>query len=120
MKFFRTLNSRVNNYFKETIFKKGNWALFKNDYSSNRFFRSYFYFNSWHAFLGTSFTDYSHGIGMAGVGMNVMHDGNHGSYSNKSWVNKFMELPFTSWRKCTQLASTTQCTSYLYKYSRSR
>jgi linoleoyl-CoA desaturase len=23
-------------------------------------------------------------------GMNVMHDGNHGSYSNKSWVNKFM------------------------------
>jgi linoleoyl-CoA desaturase len=28
------------------------------------------------------------GIGMAGV--NVMHDGNHGSYSNKSWVNKFM------------------------------
>jgi linoleoyl-CoA desaturase len=28
------------------------------------------------------------GIGMAGVGMNVMHDGNHGSYSN--WINKFM------------------------------
>jgi linoleoyl-CoA desaturase len=23
-------------------------------------------------------------------GMNVMHDGNHGLYSNKSWVNKFM------------------------------
>ena len=30
------------------------------------------------------------GIGMAGVGMNVMHDGNHGSYSTKSWVNKIM------------------------------
>ncbi|HZJ19033.1 MAG TPA: acyl-CoA desaturase, partial [Pricia sp.] len=30
------------------------------------------------------------GIGMAGVGMNVMHDGNHGSYSNKEWVNRFM------------------------------
>jgi fatty acid desaturase len=29
-------------------------------------------------------------IGMAGVGMNVMHDGNHGSYSTKNWVNKFM------------------------------
>ena len=27
------------------------------------------------------------GLGMAGVGMGVMHDGNHGSYSNKSWVN---------------------------------
>jgi linoleoyl-CoA desaturase len=30
------------------------------------------------------------GIGMAGVGMNVMHDGNHGSYSNINWINKFM------------------------------
>jgi linoleoyl-CoA desaturase len=30
------------------------------------------------------------GVGMAGVGMNVMHDGNHGAYSNKKWVNKFM------------------------------
>ena len=27
---------------------------------------------------------------MAGVGMNVMHDGNHGSYSSKEWVNKLM------------------------------
>jgi len=30
------------------------------------------------------------GVGMAGVGMNVMHDGNHGSYSTKKWVNKLM------------------------------
>lgn len=30
------------------------------------------------------------GIGMAGVGMNVMHDGNHGSYSSKLWLNKMM------------------------------
>ena len=30
------------------------------------------------------------GIGMAGVGMNVMHDGNHGSFSKYPWVNKFM------------------------------
>lgn len=28
------------------------------------------------------------GLGMAGVGMGVMHDGNHGSYSHKGWVNK--------------------------------
>ena len=26
------------------------------------------------------------GVGMAGVGMNVMHDGNHGAFSNKEWV----------------------------------
>ena len=30
------------------------------------------------------------GIGMAGVGMNVMHDGNHGSYSSKKWLNEIM------------------------------
>lgn len=27
------------------------------------------------------------GIGMAGIGMSVMHDAVHGSYSNKGWVN---------------------------------
>jgi linoleoyl-CoA desaturase len=41
-------------------------------------------------FWAPSIDDCHGGIGMAGVGMNVMHDGNHGSYSNKSWVNKFM------------------------------
>ena len=30
------------------------------------------------------------GIGMAGVGMNIMHDGNHGVFSSKKWVNKLM------------------------------
>lgn len=28
------------------------------------------------------------GVGMAGIGMNIMHDANHGSVSNKAWVNK--------------------------------
>src|SRR5699024_6113212 len=30
------------------------------------------------------------GIGMAGVGMNVMHDANHGSYSKNKWINKIL------------------------------
>lgn len=29
------------------------------------------------------------GIGEAGVGMSVMHDGVHGAYSSKAWANKF-------------------------------
>lgn len=29
------------------------------------------------------------GLGMSGIGMNVMHDANHGSVSNKSGINKF-------------------------------
>jgi fatty acid desaturase len=36
------------------------------------------------------------GIGMAGVGMNVMHDGNHGSYSNKTGLTNSWAVPFTS------------------------
>jgi linoleoyl-CoA desaturase len=32
------------------------------------------------------------GAAMAGVGFNVMHDGNHGSYSSRKWVNKLMAL----------------------------
>lgn len=34
------------------------------------------------------------GLGMAGVGMGVMHDGIHGSYSKKKKVNKLMGLTF--------------------------
>lgn len=30
------------------------------------------------------------GFGLAGIGLNIMHDGNHNAYSNKSWVNKLM------------------------------
>lgn len=30
------------------------------------------------------------GIGMAGIGMCVMHDAVHGSYSDKDWINKIM------------------------------
>jgi len=32
------------------------------------------------------------GIGMAGIGMGVMHDAIHGSYSKHKWVNKLMSL----------------------------
>ncbi len=30
------------------------------------------------------------GLGMAGIGMGVMHDANHGSYSRKKWVNRML------------------------------
>ena len=32
------------------------------------------------------------GINMASIGFNVMHDGAHGSYSSRKWVNTFMGL----------------------------
>lgn len=93
VKFFRTLNSRVNAYFKENnIPKTGNWKIhLKTIILFSIFLAPYFLILS----LGLPF--WAHlllsivmGIGMAGIGMNVMHDGNHGSYSSKSWVNKIM------------------------------
>jgi len=91
--FFKTLNQRVNSYFKENnIQKTGNWALhIKTLVMFTLFLAPYFLIltlnlPNWANFLLTVVM----GVGMAGVGMNVMHDGNHGAYSNKKWVNKLM------------------------------
>ncbi|WP_298488666.1 acyl-CoA desaturase [uncultured Maribacter sp.] len=91
--FFKTLNKRVNTYFKENKIKKtGNWKLhLKTAIMFAIFLAPYF------AILTLGLPNWANlilaaimGVGMAGVGMNVMHDGNHGSYSNKKWVNKLM------------------------------
>lgn len=93
LKFFRTLNTRVNAYFKDNNIKKtGNWKIhLKTVILFSVFLAPYF------LILALDLPVWGHlllsilmGIGMAGIGMNVMHDGNHGSYSTKSWVNKFM------------------------------
>jgi linoleoyl-CoA desaturase len=93
LKFFRTLNSRVNSYFKENnLAKTGNWKIhLKTIILFTVFLVPYFLILTlpmpfWVHLLLTILM----GIGMAGIGMNVMHDANHGSYSTKSWVNKFM------------------------------
>lgn len=93
LKFFRTLNSRVNAYFKDNnIPKTGNWKIhLKTIILFTIFLAPYFLIltldmSIWYQ-LGLNILM---GIGMAGIGMNVMHDGNHGSYSTKSWINKFM------------------------------
>lgn len=92
-KFFRTLNKRVNQYFKENNIKRtGNWRLhLKTICMFLLFLAPYALMLSvdlpeWGMLLLTVIM----GVGMAGVGMNVMHDGNHGSYSSKQWINKLM------------------------------
>ena len=91
--FFRTLNSRVNKYFRENNIKRtGNWKVWlKTLIMFSLFLVPYA------LILTLSMTPWLQvilvfvmGIGMAGVGMNVMHDGNHGSFSNKDWINKLM------------------------------
>jgi linoleoyl-CoA desaturase len=93
LKFFRTLNSRVNNYFKENnIPKTGNWKIhLKTVILFTVFLAPYFLILTLTLpFWGHLLLTFVMGVGMAGIGMNVMHDANHGSYSTKSWVNKFM------------------------------
>lgn len=92
-KFFKTLNKRVNAYFKENeISRTGNWRLHvKTAIMFSLFLSPYFLIltldiSQWWMLLLTIVM----GVGMAGVGMNVMHDGNHGAYSSKKWVNKIM------------------------------
>lgn len=91
--FFKTLNIRIQAYFNEKKVKKtGNWSLYiKSAVMLTLFLGPYFLImtlnlNIWVMLLLTVVI----GIGKAGVGMNVMHDGNHGSYSSKEWVNKIM------------------------------
>ncbi|MDL2145019.1 MULTISPECIES: acyl-CoA desaturase [Flavobacterium] len=93
LKFFRTLNSRVNNYFKENnIQKTGNWKLhLKAIILFAVFLTPYFLILTLNMpFWAQLLLNILMGVGMAGIGMNVMHDGNHGSYSSKSWINKIM------------------------------
>ena len=92
-KFFKTLNKRVNQYFKEkNIVKTGNWKLYtKAIIMFSMFFVPLILILTiempqWTLLLLTVII----GIGMAGVGMNVMHDSNHDSFSSKKWVNKLM------------------------------
>jgi linoleoyl-CoA desaturase len=92
-RFFRTLNKRVNAYFKENnISKKGDGRLhIKAGIMLTLLLAPLPVILSvpmpqWALLILTIVL----GIGMAGVGMNVMHDGNHGSFSKRKWVNKMM------------------------------
>ncbi len=93
LKFFRTLNSKVNSYFKENnIQRTGNWKLhIKALVMFAIFLTPYFLILTLQPpFWLMLILSVVIGIGMAGVGMNVMHDGNHGAFSSKSWVNNIM------------------------------
>ena len=92
-KFFRTLNKRVNTYFKENNIKKtGNWKLYLKTVVMFALFLVPFILiltvtmPYWLLLVCKVII----GVGMAGVGMNVMHDANHESFSSKKWLNKLM------------------------------
>ena len=92
-KFFRTLNKRVNSYFKDNNIKRtGNWKLYTKTIVMFTLLLAPLVMvltldlPAWALILSMIVI----GIGMAGVGMNVMHDANHEVFSSKKWVNKLM------------------------------
>jgi linoleoyl-CoA desaturase len=94
--FFNTLKSRVNSYFEDKSIKEtGNYKLYtKTAILSITLVLSYL----WMVFFTPEMNWLSilvcvvMGVNVAAIGFNVMHDGAHGSYSSKAWVNKFMGL----------------------------
>jgi linoleoyl-CoA desaturase len=91
--FFSTLRQRVNDHFtKNQISQKGNWKLYTK---SVVFIAAYLVplaliianvLSGWAIVVGYTIM----GLGMVGIGMSIMHDAIHGSYSQSSWLNKLM------------------------------
>jgi linoleoyl-CoA desaturase len=89
--FASALRRNVNAYFKENnISPKGNLTLASQTVAMLSFYVIPFVMlliipMSW--WIGLLFSLLM-GIGVAGIGMCIMHDALHGSYSKKEWVNK--------------------------------
>lgn len=91
--FFHTTRQRVNQYFEENNLEKtGNGKMY---------FKTLIMFALYFGPLVLIVTQpmaaplvillyIVMGLGMSGIGMGVMHDANHGSYSKHEWVNKLV------------------------------
>lgn len=91
--FVKTLRKRVDGYFKENnLSRTGGWGL-----KIKALFMFCLYVVPYILLLSANISNLVAwglcilmGLGMAGIGFGVMHDANHGSFSRKKWVNKFM------------------------------
>ena len=89
--FFKELNTRVNKYFKDkNISKYANLNM-----KLKTAFMLCLYFIPWLIMLSGIITSFGWillmwvfmGLGMAGIGLSIMHDANHGAYSKNKKVN---------------------------------
>ena len=89
--FFITVNRRVNDYFKtHGISRHANTEMVVKTV-----FMLLLYFIPYALILSGNFLNplallslcITMGFGMGGIGLSVMHDANHGSYSSKPWIN---------------------------------
>ena len=92
--FIHSLRGKVNEYFqKKQISKQGNTNMvFKTVFMFSLFLIPYFIMTSG---IFTSTVIFFllwiiMGFGMAGIGLSVMHDANHGSYSKNKRINKIL------------------------------
>lgn len=92
--FFPTIRKRVNEYFeKNNIKKTGNARLhFKTFFVFALYFVPFILVLAQILPLWAVFVCYFiMGLGNSGIGLCVMHDANHGSYSRIKWLNNVME-----------------------------
>ena len=94
--FFATLSQRVNEYFKSrNISKHANgWMVLKTIFMFALYFTPYGLLLSgvWSGTAAWWIGCVIMGLGMAGIGLSIMHDANHGAYSAKPWVNNLLGL----------------------------
>lgn len=91
--FFKTLNKRVYGYFKEA--GKTPFADYRMVIKTIAMLSIYLVpfaviLTGVLPYWGMLIAAIIMGAGMAGIGMSVMHDANHGSYSRKKWVNQLL------------------------------
>ncbi|HAA17016.1 MAG TPA: acyl-CoA desaturase [Cytophagales bacterium] len=94
--FHQLLTKRVNRYFKlNNITKQANANMvFKTIFMYLLYFTPFVLMLTGVAtgWLGWTIGYVLMGWGVAGIGLSVMHDANHGSYSKYPWVNKMLGL----------------------------
>ncbi|MCR9172073.1 MAG: acyl-CoA desaturase [bacterium] len=97
--FYKTLNQRVNQYFAQRgITKYGNTQMVIKS-----IFMFAVYFTPFVLMLTGVVSGtlpilamwFVMGLGVAGIGLSVMHDANHGTYSKNAFLNKFMSTSLT-------------------------
>jgi len=92
--FYKELRKRVNTYFKEkNISKYGNLNMvIKSAFMLSLYFVPFILMLT--GFVNTTWLSIGMwalmGFGIAGIGLSIMHDANHGSYSKNNFINQMM------------------------------
>jgi linoleoyl-CoA desaturase len=96
--FYSTLKARVDNYFIENNISQHSNAnmVIKTFVMLSLYFVPYvLIFTQGYSLLGMWLCSFVMGLGLAGIGMSVMHDANHDAYSANPLINKLVAHSLT-------------------------